>query len=134
MIPLAYKEIKSYEKQKICHMCKKEFCHDKNKKKVRNHCHFTGKFRGAAHSGCNLRYKEIPIVFHNGSTYDYHFVIKILAEEFKEEFECSGENTEKYITFFIGGYDKECKKCMERKKIRLNCEFTGFKNGGLNYK
>ena len=33
-----------------------------------------------------------------------------------------------------GVYDKECKKCMERKKIRLNCEFVGFKNGTLNYK
>ena len=53
---------------------------------------------------CNLRYntpKKIPIVFHNGSTYDYHFVIKKLAEEFKSNFECLGENTEKYITFLV---------------------------------
>ena len=57
MIPLANKKIKSYEKQKVCHICKENFCDDKNKKKVRNHCHFPGKFRGAAHSGCNLRYK-----------------------------------------------------------------------------
>ena len=72
--------------------------------KKRDHCHYTGKFRGAAHNICNLRYKvpkEIPIVFHNGSTYDYHFVIKKLAEEFKGEFECLGENTEKYITFSV---------------------------------
>ena len=45
--------------------------------KVRDHCHFTGKFRDATHNFCNLRYKipkEIPIIlFHNGSTYDYHF-------------------------------------------------------------
>ena len=39
--------------------------------------------------------------FHNGSTYDYHFVIKELGEEFKGEFECLGENTEKYITFSV---------------------------------
>ena len=41
--------------------------------KVREHCHYTGKYRGAAHNICNLRCKipkEIPIVFHNGSTYD----------------------------------------------------------------
>ena len=72
--------------------------------KVRDHCHYTGKFRGAAHNICNLRYKvpkEIPIVFHNGSTYDYHFVIKKLAEEFKGEFECLGENTEKYFFFNV---------------------------------
>ena len=83
MIPLTDTEIKSYEKQKVCYICKGEFCDDKSKKKVRDHCHFTGKFRGAAHNICNLRYKvpkKIPIVFHNGSTYDYHFVIKKLIE------------------------------------------------------
>ena len=104
MIPLTNKEIKSYEKQKVYHICKEKFCNDKNKKKVRDHCHYTGKFRGATHIGCNLRYKlpkEIPIVFHNGSTYDYHFIIKKLAKEFEGEFECIGENTEKYITFSV---------------------------------
>ena len=101
MIPLTNKEIKSYEKQKVCHICKEKLCSNKNKKKVRDHCHFTGKFRGATHSKCNLRYKvpkEIPVVFHNGSTYDYHFIIiKKLAEEFKGEFKCLGENKEKYV-------------------------------------
>ena len=58
----------------------------------------------AAHDICNLRYKiqkEIPVVFHNSSTYDYHFIIKELAEEFKGEFECFRENTEKCITFSV---------------------------------
>ena len=58
----------------------------------------------SAHDICNLRYKipkEILLVFHNGSTYDYHFKIKELAEEFEGEFECLGENTEKYITFSV---------------------------------
>ena len=45
--------------------------------------------------------KKIPIVFHNGSKYDYHFVIKKLAEEFKGEFKWLGENTEEYITFSV---------------------------------
>ena len=52
----------------------------------------------------NLRYKtpkEIPVVFHNGSTYDNHFIIKRLAKEFDGQFECLGENTEKYITFSV---------------------------------
>ena len=44
--------------------------------------------------------KKIPIVFYNGSNYDYHFIIKGLAEEW-EEFTCLGENTEKYITFTV---------------------------------
>ena len=67
---------------------------NKNYFKVKNHCHYTGMYRDAVHSICNLRYKtpkEIPEVFHNGSTYDYHFIIK----EFKEHFECLGDNTEK---------------------------------------
>ena len=109
MIPLTNKEIKSYEKQKVCYIREKKFCDDKNKKseydlynKVRDHCRHTGKCRPAAHNICNLRYnapKKIPIVFHNGSTCDYHFAIKKIAEEFKGEVECLGENTEKYITF-----------------------------------
>ena len=73
-------------------------------KKVRDHCYYTGKYRGAAHSNCNLNYKipkEILVVFHNGSTYDYHFIIKQLAREFKGYFHCLGENTEKYITFSV---------------------------------
>ena len=67
-------------------------------------CHYTGKYRGAAHDICYLRYKtpkEIPVVFHNGSIYDYHFIVKELAEESEGEFECLGENTEKNITFLV---------------------------------
>ena len=58
---------------------------DKKYRKVKDHCHYTGKYRGAAHSLCNLKYsvpKNISIVFHNGSNYDYHFIIKELAEKF----------------------------------------------------
>ena len=44
---------------------------------------------------------EIPAVFHNGSNYDYHFIIKELANEFEGKFDCLGENTEKYKTFSI---------------------------------
>ena len=47
--------------------------------KIKDHCHYTGKYRGAAHDICNLRYKtskEIPVVFHNVSTYDYHFIMR----------------------------------------------------------
>ena len=108
-IILTNEEKESSENQKNCPICGKEFCTDKNnkkefklKQKVRDHDHYTGKYRGAAHSNCNLRYKiprEIPEIFHNGSTYDYHFITKKLAKEFKGNFDCLGENTEKYITF-----------------------------------
>ena len=73
-------------------------------RKVRDHCHYTGKYRGAAHSKCNLEYKivkVIPVLFHNGSVHDYHFIIKYLAREFNGNFECLGENTEKYISFTV---------------------------------
>ena len=136
--------------------------------------HHTGKFWGADHRGCSLRYKipkAIPEVFHNGSTYDYHFIIKQLTEKCEGEFKCLGENTEKYITFSLplkkendddkiityklkfidsyrfmstslsnladnlsGIYFKECKKCMERKKIGLHYEFIRFQNDRLNYR
>ena len=71
--------------------CKKEFNNnDKKNYQVRDHCHYTGKYRGAAHNICNLRYKvpkEISIVFHNGSIHDYHFIIKELVKEFECNFE-----------------------------------------------
>ena len=62
MIPLTDEENKCYKKQKICYICKKEVNTDKNDinaiklyHKVRDHCHYTGKYRGAAHIICNLR-------------------------------------------------------------------------------
>ena len=73
-------------------------------RKVKDHCHYTCKYRGAAHSKCNLEYKivkEIPALFHNGSVYDYHFIIKYLAREFKGNFECFVENTDKYISITV---------------------------------
>ena len=112
MTPLTSDDVAVYKSQKLCYICKRGFSYDKIKKrdlnytkKIRDHCHFTGKFSGAAHSTCNLRYKvpqKIPVKIHNGSKYDYHFIIKELAEEFRgEEFECLGENTEKYISFSV---------------------------------
>ena len=75
----------------------------KNKRKVKNHCHSKGKSRGAAHSKCYLNYKitkDIPIIIHNTS-YDTHFIINQLAEEFEGELNCVRENMEKYITFSV---------------------------------
>ena len=105
MIPLTTEEKIYHNKQKICCICKKEFNNNEKKNyKVRDHCHYTGKCIGATHNICSLRYKvpkEIPIVFHNSSIYDYHFIIKELVKEFEGNFECLGENTEKYITFSV---------------------------------
>ena len=85
-ILLTKREKGAHRTSKGCYICKKQFSADDNNKKhhkVRDHCHYTGKYRGAADDICNLRYKipqEITVVFHNRSTYDYHVIIKELAE------------------------------------------------------
>ena len=89
MILLTKEEEKINHRQKKCYICKNRFSTNNNDTKhckVKYHCHYTGKYRGAAHDTCNLRYKipkEIPVVFHKDSAYDYHFIIKELANEFK---------------------------------------------------
>ena len=120
MIPLSEEENKSYEEQEVCHICKKKFHLDENDeyendendenendekfneyRKVKDHCHYTRKFRGAGHSECNLKYqvsKNIPILIHN-TGYDTHFIISQLAEEFKSKFECIGEDMENILLF-----------------------------------
>ena len=73
MIPLPCEENKSYKEQEVCHIWEENFCMDNdnkdflNRKKIKDHCHCTGKFREAAHSKCNLNYKvltDIPIIIH----------------------------------------------------------------------
>ena len=112
MMPLTKIQERQYETCKYCHICKKKFCNyesDKKKyikyRKVRDHDHYTGQFRGAAHSERNLRYsttKDIPVISHNGTNYDYHFIINGLAKRFNaKDFNCLGENMEKYITIKV---------------------------------
>ena len=109
MLPLTQEKNNYYNNKKYVIYAKKKFCMDKddknyiNKRKVKDHCHYTGKFRGAAHSICNLNYndqKEIPVIIHN-ATYDTHFILNQLAIEFKGELNCIGDNMEKYITFSV---------------------------------
>ena len=92
-----------YIKSTICHICEGELGDDEDKKyrKVRDHCHLTGKFRGAAHSICNLKYKIpkfYPVIFHNLSGYDSHLFIKNLGKS-EGEIDCIPNNEEKYISF-----------------------------------
>ena len=101
-----YKHLLYLHKKKF----ENKFLENKKYCKVRNHCQYTRKCRGAAHSICDLKYsipKIISIVFHNGSIYDYHCIIIELAEEFKKLFTFTylGGNTEKYINF-TGIYKK----------------------------
>ena len=90
----------NYEKATICHICEEEI--DKEGDiKVRDHCHLTGKFRGAAHSMCNLKFrlpKFYPVIFHNLSGYDSHLFIKNLGKS-EGKIDCIPNNEEKYISF-----------------------------------
>ena len=98
MAPVPAEENQSYEEQEACHICEGKFCtdendeHYKNIKNIRDHCHYTGKFKGAAYSNCNLNYKaprDIPIIIHNAS-YETQFIINKLAEEFKGDLDFIG--------------------------------------------
>ena len=106
MIPLTDEEKYSYNKSRYCHICRNKFNNntDNNEcQKVRDHDHYKGKCRGAAHRKCNLEYKVpkgIPAVLNNGSKYDYHFILRHLAKGI-DGMECFGEYAEKYITFKV---------------------------------
>ena len=89
MLLLTKMGLKSYHDATVCYIHGKAFlkklAKSKNYSKVRDQCHYTGKYRSAADSTCNLRFNvlnEIPFFFHNGSNYDYHFIIKELANAF----------------------------------------------------
>ena len=80
MDPITNKQWTLYKRASKCHISFKPF-NFKNPK-VRDHCHYTGKYRGPTHRNCNLRYRipsNIPVVFHNLSSYDAHLFIKELG-------------------------------------------------------
>ena len=62
--------------------------------------------------------KKIAIAFHNGSNFDYHFIIKELAEEFKKQITCLGENTERYLTFTVPLENRVTKIDKNEKKLQ----------------
>ena len=97
ILKLTQEEQKSFDKATICHFCKTEILKDK----VRDHCHFTGEYRGAAHNSCNLKCRKsliLPVIFHNLQAYDAHLFIKQLAS-LPGELKCIPSTEEKYISF-----------------------------------
>ena len=125
-------ELKQFNEATKCWICNEEFDDTADEKgyrkneKVKDHCHYTGRFRGAAHNSCNLKYKKpkfIPVVFHNLSGYDSHLFIKNLG--FTDgTIDCIPNNEEKYISFtkntVVGSYtDKEGKDIPIKHKIRF---------------
>uniref|UniRef100_A0ABD2WXG3 DNA-directed DNA polymerase n=1 Tax=Trichogramma kaykai TaxID=54128 RepID=A0ABD2WXG3_9HYME len=92
-----------FQKAERCHICNKCFDNNNDKQKpVRDHCHFTGLYRGPAHNNCNLNYKDskqIPVFFHNLSNYDAHIFIKELCGQVKGRVQVLAQSKEKYISF-----------------------------------
>ena len=79
--------------------------------RVRDHCHITGKYRGSAHQDCNLKLRvnpkecKIPVIFHNLTGYDSHFIMQEIGSigtEHDMEINCIPNNMEKYMAFMLG--------------------------------
>lgn len=95
-----------FQAAKECHICGGAYTEndktDANKQPVRDHSHITGEYRGSAHSICNLQYQEakfVPVVFHNLSHYDAHFIVKKLALNIEGPVSIIPLNNEIYISF-----------------------------------
>ena len=109
-----------FNKEKFCHICKMELENDK----VRDHCHFTGKYRGAAHNSCNLQCRKpmiLPVIFHNLQGYDAHLFIKQLAC-LPGELNCIPSTEEKYISFSKKIKVDEYKSRRTGEMVSLNFE------------
>ena len=98
-----------FKKATRCSICNKQFNPDELK--VRDHCHFSGKYRGAAHEKFNLdycfKYFKVPVFFHNLKNYDAHLIIEKANELNKElnpnkNINVIAQNSEKFITFSFG--------------------------------
>ena len=121
-----------------CYICQKEFDSKiKGFLKVRDNCHLTGKYRGAAHSKCNLDIRSpkfVPVVFHNLEGYDSHLFIKNLGVT-EGEIDCIAKNDEKFISFtknvVVGSYTDANGEDRDRhRKLRFIDSFK-FMNSGL---
>ena len=96
-LKLTHSEQISFDKAETCHICKKELLTDK----VRDHCHFTGQYRGAAHNSCNLQCRKpmiLPVIFHNLQGYAAHLFTKQLST-IPGELNRIPSTEEKYISF-----------------------------------
>src|SRR5271156_3858794 len=101
---LTKKQVAEYKISTKCYVCQENFTNDKAKKKVRDHCHVSGKYRGAACNTCNLQMKltrKIPVVFHNLRGYDSHILMQELGR-FNKKINIIPNNMEKYMSFSVG--------------------------------
>ena len=90
-----------FQESNNCWICKKLI--DNDEEKVRDHCHITGKFRGAAHWGCNIKFqltKKVPVIFHNLKGHASHLIFSEL-HKFNLKINVIPNGLEKYMAFFL---------------------------------
>ena len=132
-IRITKEERQGFQRATVCHICENPLNNDK----VRDHCHLTGRYRGAAHSQCNLKFKLpkfYPVIFHNLSGYDTHMFIKDLAkvkgpwevegiEETRGGIDCIAKTEENYVSFrktiAVDVYDKDGERKVVKRHIRF---------------
>ena len=101
MIISKKKEQNDFKNAKSCHICNKEY--NNEDVPVRDHCHVTGKYRGSAHTDCNLSYRltnKIYVILHNLRGYDSHFIMQETGK-FNKVINVIPNNMETYMAFMI---------------------------------
>ena len=126
------KEEHLFQQSNSCWICKKLI--DNGAEKVRDHCHVTGKFTGAAHWDCNINFqltKKVPVIFHNLRGYDSHLIFNEL-DKFDVKIKVIPNGLEKYMTFFLNKnlvfIDSMQFLNSRLDKIVINLSHEGFKN------
>jgi hypothetical protein len=123
-VKMTPRDTKNYEEATTCYVCEEEFT--LKDYKVNDHCHYTGKYRGAAHNSCNLKMKQpklIPVLFHNLEGYDAHLFIKNLGVS-SGDIKCIPKTEEKYISFTKEvEVDKFKNKDGKEKKVKRELRF-----------
>ena len=117
------RDVKDFKNAKKCYACGNKF--RKKNIKVRDHCHFSGKYRGAACKDCNFRMRKpkfMPVILHNLQNYDSHLFIKSLGVT-EGEIKCIAKTEEKYISFskeiIMGEFKKNGKIIKIKRELRF---------------
>lgn len=124
-------EDKMFKETPICHICKKAF--NQSDVRVKDHCHMTGLYRGAAHQSCNLQYqisRTIPVVMHNLSGYDSHLLIRKLSNEqqIPGEITIIPQNSENYISFIKTMKGVGASSQYTKEGVGATTQYTNYKH------
>lgn len=124
MEPLSVEKQQQFLNASKCHICEEKF--EEVDRRVRDHSHLTGKFRGAAHELCNLRFQEphmIPVVFHN-LKYDLHLLIEKIAAIGAGNIHIIPTSTENYISFTKYFNNNELTQASQQESFKYSNRFA----------